>query len=962
MAAPLRGGTRARQSTNFCGAITVLPGLLGLDTLTFMTRRLFSLLLVLCLQPMVMGQAVGLGRGATLGKIEAAEKQDWKGAEVFFFSRPYTGCFEAGKPDMVRVLAGDKGRFQGKLIRGRVYDVWAIKKVKEGRYLSTNIAKSIVAGKLVELKANTREQMELRLRLLGQKRWPDRGPFSLQVTCRNQQGLLLDLAFDENGEAQLPAVPGSSVTVVVSAANGQRLISKKVSVNASTRKGIKGRLESFRKSHAAAKKKAVADAKKKVLEEAKKAEAAKKLEASQAKGGNSATKDGKKGKDPAGSAKDKETKKETKKEIKKDAAEVAKPIRGVETLEVADDEVIEDAVEDVVDIEQNPAAQKKKKKKAKKKQPPIPKEPFPEFLEGEIPGGDVELLVLPRAFKARFLVRDESESPMANVEVRHEYGDSRLGRYPTLGKTDEKGRVDLVVPQPYTGHGMSRAKPTMNFLFSGSEAARTQDGWTGYKRGTKEPMTNEEVIAGESEIRKVDLSTGFSVKGKVLWKKDEPAKNFPVAVGMPALVSYGPNSWGTSSHRSFLVYTDDQGDFLIPGWHQNLYGGTVSLWVDGKALAKRFSLDMEIPDSLIQPFPALNLWGQSGEVDMGSIYLSAMRVAQVEVRTGKGEQASFAEVAASLSQSMNWGNLDQDPAFFRVADRRGRAVILVPDSQRNLFVRLKGHGYFFGGMQIPEGEITMPLKVLPQLRPFSKVTGRVVDEKGKPISNANLSIRSSTMMGGGADVNMIYNLNWRLLRGKSDKQGYFALEFIPHPNLQFGVGVSARVEGQSYNASEMIQIGNEPKSGIEIEMPVNLAVAKKEAKKRAGRNAKTAVKDAGKAVKTAVEDAGAGIGSAFQGFLDRAKALADKKKATKAKAKKSKAGKPEAAAKKDGKEKTGGVKKGKTETPEKDATSVISDIKVIVDPPAETPVDKPVEVQKNLSRSRRSREGAEHVP
>ena len=866
-----------------------------------MIRPLFSLSIALLLQPLLPGQAVGLGRGSCLGKIESEKKQDWKGAEVFFFSRPYTGCFEAGEPDIVNVRAGDNGRFQAKLLRGRVYDVWAIKRIKEGRYYSTNIAKSIVAGKLVELKAGTKEQMEVRLRLAGQMRWPDRGPFRLQALCRNKQGLVFDLAFDEKGEARLPPVPGQSVTVLVSAADGQRLLSKTVNVSASSRKGGPERLEKYREKYAKDKAKRVEEARKKALEEAKKAKPGA---------------DPKPGTDPKAEAGGKvgATGKAAKKEK---AAKVAG-----ESDEEAEAEVVEEVSTEDGEVDVAQVAQKKEAGQKAKKPVPLPEDPFPEYLEGPIPGEDVELLVLPRVFKARFLVQDASDGPLANVEVRHEYADGRLGRFPVLGKTDEKGRIDLIVPQPFSGYGIPRGKPTFNFLFSGPESARTQDGWSSYQRGNKKPMTNEEVVAGVSEIRKVGLSNGFSIKGHVYWRKGEPAKNFPVVVGMPALVSYGPNSYGTSSRRSFLIYTDDHGGFVVPGWHQNLYGGTLGLWVDGKELVKRFGLDMDVPDSLIQPFPVLNLWGQSGEMDLGSIYLSAMRVAQVEVRTGKGEQASFAEVAASLSQSMNWGSIDQDPAFFRVADRRGRALILVPDSQRNLFVRLEGHGYFFGGMQIPEGEIDIPLKVLPQLRPFSKVTGRIVDEKGKPIAGADLSIRSSTMMGGGPDVNMIYNINWRLLRGKSDQEGYFALEFIPHPNIQFGVGVRASVEGKSYSAPDMIQIGNQPRSGLVIELPVNLTVARKEAKEQAEKRTKATVQEAGNAVKSAVGDASAGIGNAFQGFLDRAKALAARKKAVKQKpAKKEPAKKGAAKAtdatspstdKKEGKKKTVGNPEGKT--------------------------------------------------
>ena len=599
-----------------------------------------AVMLTLGLTALLCGEADGQshellqGRGTSLGKIGAAPNQDWKGATVTFFSRPYLGCFEVGKPDLIRVQAGDKGRFQARLLRGRVYDVWAIQKKKEGRYWITNTVSNIVAGRLVHLEPIKNEQMEVRLRLVGQGRWPGKGPFQVDVLARNKQVLSLGLALDDKGEAVLPPMPSNSVTVSVRSADGQHLLDKSVQLSVSSRKSLSSQIEAARKQWAKEKKK---------LEEAlkkKREEAAKK-----------------------GDEQSQPTKKPAeKKEQKED--------EGGATA----------------------------KKKAKKEPVPIPKEPFPEYLDGDIPGIDVELLVLPRTFKARFLLQDDSEQPLKGIEVVQVLGDARLGRSPTLGKTDKDGRIDLIVPQPYLGFGIPRARPNLNFLFTGNEWGRVQDGWSSYQRGQKKPLGNEEVVARESEVRKVQMSPGFSIKGRVFWRKGEPARGYPVVVGMPALVSYGPGSWGTSGQRSFVIHTNDNGEFSIPGWHQNLYGGTLSLWVDGAVLARHFSLPMEVPDSLIQPFPALNLWGQSGEVDLEDVFLSEMRIAQIEVRTARGEQASFAEVAASLSQSMNWNNFDRDPAYYRVADRRGRAMILVPSSQRNLFVRLPGKGYFFGGM------------------------------------------------------------------------------------------------------------------------------------------------------------------------------------------------------------------------------------------------------------------------
>ncbi len=861
-----------------------------------MIRSLVSLCLIFLLPTLLVGQ--GRHRDKSLGKIEAVGKQDWKGAEVFFFSRPYTGSFVVGEPDLVRVIAGGKGRFQAKLLRGRLYDAWAILKKKEGRYLVTNTASKIVAGKLVQLKASKVEQMELRLRLLGQKRWPDRGPFSIQVLAHNKQAMSVDVAFDEKGEALLPPLPKGSASVLITAANGQRLLSKTVQLHSSARKGIHNQIKSYRKQYAKARKKREEDARRKAEEEAGKS-VKKEENASKVK-----------------------TTKATRKSEHRDKENVRE--------EDADELDSREATLNPGDIVPQVTIQEGQAKGKKKKPVTIPQERLPEYFEGDIPGPDVELLVLPRTFKARFLLQDEAERPLAGIEVRHEIGDGRLGRMPLLGKTDEKGRIDLVVPQPDSGDGIPTAKPNLNFLFSGADWGRAQGGWTSYLRGQKKPMTNEEVVARESQIRKVVLSSGFSIKGHVFWRKNEPAVGFPVVVSMPAMISYGPGSFGTSAHRTFIIHTDRKGEFSVPGWHQRLYGGNLGLWVEGKNLVKQFSLDMEIPDSLIRPFPALNLWGQSEELELDAVYLSQMRVAQVEVRTGKGEQASFAAVAASLSQTMDWNRLDQDPANFRVADRRGRAVILVPGSQRNLFVRLEGEGYFFGGMQIPEGKISMPLKVFPRLQPFSKITGRVVDEKGKPIANADLSVRSSSMNGVGADVNMIYSLNWRLLRGKSDPQGYFALEFIPHPNISFGVGVRARVESQYYDAPEMIQVGTQSQSGLEIELPVDLELAKKEAREKAEASTKKAVKKAGNAVRDAVGGAGAGIENSLQGLLKRAKALAKKRKVEEAarKAKKKtpeKSQKLQGAGEKSGKKKTSVARKGKTEKQAKPAAPKVLD-------------------------------------
>ncbi|MEZ5990331.1 MAG: carboxypeptidase-like regulatory domain-containing protein [Planctomycetota bacterium] len=761
--------------------------------------------LLLTLPP---AQGVDL-RERTFGRIEAQEEQDWAGARVEFFARPLGKPDEISAPERVGVQADAEGRFEARLVPGLLYDAWAVKKVGEGRYLVTAIAKDVVAGEPLSLTALKEPNLEVELELKGQQRWPGRGPFRVEVRASNPQTWIVELEPKQEGRWSLPLLPGTRATVQVETEDGQVLLTHSLDLVAQKReekrKAMAGWTETYKRSLE--------------LEAKKQAE-------------------------------------------KADKADKADKEEQTEKGDEADEDQDGDGDGDA-----------EKKKKAKKKVV-VPQAPFPEYLEDELPPVEVDWLVLPRSFRCRFKIQAGEDKPLAGIEVRQAV---RSGKHhdmpPVLARSDDKGMVEVVVPQVYQGYGIPKTSPQMQFLFSGDGYATISEGWFSYQRGEKKPLSDEELVAGVSEPRDVEMVSGFAVKGRVLWDEGKPAKGIGVEVALPQVMIYGPNSYGTSGTITLSLRTDDEGRFKVPGICQYSYNLGIRIWVDGARVRQQLNLPEPVPDAPIEPYGQLQLWGRSDDLELPDFNLAGLRIVCVEVRRADGQVGSNSQVLALANANVDFWNLERSRGSHVVADRRGVAWLLLHPRMCNLFVRSGKDGYFFGGMEIPEGDSGLPLLVRPRLQSFSTVRGRVVDEKGQGVPKASIRVGSTWIMNGNPTTNMIYSMNYRLLSGTTDAQGWFEVPFIPDSNVRFTLRVNGKVGGKNVNSDDQLTVSDSEIRDAVIELP-GVLTEEELAKAKAG--------DKGAGAKKAGSDPVGSIVDGAMGLLQKLKERAAAQQAEKA--------------------------------------------------------------------------------
>lgn len=318
-------------------------------------------------------------------------------------------------------------------------------------------------------------------------------------------------------------------------------------------------------------------------------------------------------------------------------------------------------------------------------------------------------LALDPAVTAVGVVVDEQGRPVAGVEVKAQvsaggpFMTSDMFRSGGTTRTSSTGRFRITTLLPGMGHGLKLAR-------------------RGYAP-LKAELPPIEPGRAAAEQRFV-LRKGRNAFGRVVDRGDQPV------AGARVVLNPAPSGdrfammvrvWDTSEEEPLGATTDAGGRFEIP----DVPAGTFELSARGAGYAPMTVPGLEVPAG-------------SGSTDLGTVILMpGVAVTGIVVDTG-GRPVEGAEVFVSEATGdiMVRGRPDSSPAavtgqdgFFRVEDRRAGETVNV-DVHRSGFASAGAPG-----VVAPTEE---PVRIV--LKPSSTLEGRTVDEDGKPVAGARVSV------------------------------------------------------------------------------------------------------------------------------------------------------------------------------------------------------------------------------
>lgn len=100
-------------------------------------------------------------------------------AQVWLVSRPLSWSEAVGQPDVVRATTGKDGKFEARVLPGRIYSAWAVWRTANQDRVTLPI-EGVLAGQTVTLQ-ESRLPIGRRLRIKGLERWRDRGPLRFRL-------------------------------------------------------------------------------------------------------------------------------------------------------------------------------------------------------------------------------------------------------------------------------------------------------------------------------------------------------------------------------------------------------------------------------------------------------------------------------------------------------------------------------------------------------------------------------------------------------------------------------------------------------------------------------------------------------------------------------------------------------------------------------------------------------------
>jgi len=345
-----------------------------------------------------------------------------------------------------------------------------------------------------------------------------------------------------------------------------------------------------------------------------------------------------------------------------------------------------------------------------------------------------------------------------------------------LGRTDAGGCITLRVPRTW-------AKRSRRYLPLLIEAGGYVNGYADVQKHGEASLYELEERDGEPPRIEVKLRPGYELTGKVLGRDGKPVAGLRMLTNRAAAFHLGDlgASWRVLSE--LVVRTAADGSFRISGSMP-----TTAAHIEAFPTQKQLHrLLPPIPDGLAAP-PSIQLWhglasrDWRGERKLGELGRNLRRV-RIDVL----DQHGTARFPNALVARREGQKLCQP--FVVGGDRRGKLLLVLSPGDYDVAAWDATRGYRIHGLSLSAAGKAPPKTEL-TLEPFRWVTGKTVDQDGRPVAGATMQWR------GGGDSGyvppMISVLNGVLLRQESDAQGRFRVPFVPHPNSHYTLGASCR--------------------------------------------------------------------------------------------------------------------------------------------------------------------------
>ena len=409
-------------------------------------------------------------------------------------------------------------------------------------------------------------------------------------------------------------------------------------------------------------------------------------------------------------------------------------------------------------------------------------EPLASFWERSL--GSSRQLALHPPKEIPIVAVDEAGAPVAGARVRYEIsaGSTTTAGYTVslprrriwleLGETDDQGRLLARISSRYDPF-VSKRSSTMLFLAEKRGRRLSHSGfWQGpYHDGRKVEME------GCRELR----FTLPSVEPRTVRLRGGPERGLaqqPALLRMGVRVLNADGKGWVSQELLFAVRADEDGRIEVP----QLTGEVdeVDLLLAGGGARERLapeSLLRRTPQRAVSLHSVSDLDKQPTEFDLGGLC-----VLDLQLLDATGGPANDFEMLF-LSCKPDRRALCDDWTTRAATDSAGRVSVLLQP----------GKWFVFGRNERDMVQLSLTIERDEQrelrTQPMPAMRGRVVDEEGKPVADASLSVYSSSA-GGNRDtpaLNAIAGrLNWSWIGSvRSDADGSFFCAFLDLPHRSY---------------------------------------------------------------------------------------------------------------------------------------------------------------------------------
>ena len=324
----------------------------------------------------------------------------------------------------------------------------------------------------------------------------------------------------------------------------------------------------------------------------------------------------------------------------------------------------------------------------------------------------------------RLLARDPAGEPVAQVAIHQRigkldnYGREGLatgprGRWRLLGKTDDQGRLEAVVPLARDPHAEDN-RP--DFVLRASKAGYA-DSHSGHDDVW---FVDGKKLDADASIEQLELV--MAPEQPLAGNLSLPGDQLPSRLRVTWTSKIAEDNGWTHLDRSGIIAVEADGNFALPGLPLDAYGITLHSTNVRQAKQQGGSwLPMVLLQSHERPEPD---WDPAP---------GGLHVIEITARHADGTPCQGSRVIASMGHNKLL-DFNEPPLTFAL-DISGRGRVLMPAGDWLILIAMES-GYAYA--RAFEEERPVPVDL--ELQPFDELHGTVVDEQQQPVPDANINV------------------------------------------------------------------------------------------------------------------------------------------------------------------------------------------------------------------------------